>query len=434
MSILVLLVELSIFALILYFLKRRKPVELFSPVYIFLLYYVFIFSFGWLLSPLNFSAGGVSADIVLTEYDYRMTFLYGMGIVIFFSIGAMFHTYTSKYKWNQHNQGNRYKANVVGVVRSKIKNNFTVSMLPTVFMLALLVIVLMLVGVGPANVLSRDVYLPVEVRGAKILGVALTPLVIMLLGYSFLRVSHLIRYFILFLLLLFFVLYFALASRWFSFILVLFILGVLMYRPNSAKIKVLVVTSAAAAFLMLIVPLSLRALESHGLFPYIIALVDGNVTLDWGQLEKMTNNLLFSYSLTGHIAIYEDIEIKYLLTSINPMPGSLVGWYDAAEVLRINPYTPFNAPGELLSHGVIYAAIFYFILGFYFSSLDNKINQYLSKDKLLLSALFVGLAVLYTVSSLQYNLRSGVRLLYYIIVFQIFIFILHNFKKSIVIK
>ena len=434
MHMLILFLELSFFSLVVYFLQRKKPVELFSPVYIFLFYYVFIFSFGWLLSPLDFSAGGVSADIILTEYDYRITFLYGMSVVIFFTMGALFQTYLSRYRWVKKDRNERFRTIFFTAYRSETKEKYPKTILALIFLLGVIVFVFILIGVGPSNIWLRDVYLPVEVRGAKIIGFALTPFVVMLLGYSFLRVKHLYRSLILIMMAMYFVLYFALASRWFAFMLVLFMLGVLMCRPSSKKIKLLVVFSAIFAFLLLLVPLSLRALEAHGLYPYFLAVIGDSVIIDWGQLEKMTNNLLFSYSLTGHIIMYENIDIKHLMISINPLPGSLVGWYESVDVLRVNPYTPFNAPGELLNHGVLYAAVFYFMLGVYFSSLDNKINQYLTKNKLLLSALLVGLAVLYTISSLQYNLRSGLRLIYYIIAFQLVVFMLCNSKKYFFVK
>lgn len=421
-------IEISALLFAIFLIKRKRLVVLYSPVYLFLAYYLFIFIIGWFLSPLELGPGGVSANIELNKNDSLLTLQYGLGICLSFSLGVLLNLYFMQSGF--HKKLALFKRDSVSNQSLHISNTVVVF----IFLLCLLTILMVLMGVGMSNIWYREHYLPIEFRELKIVGIAFTPIAIISAGYIFLRIRKPTKFLVIIFISGFFLIYFSLASRWFSLIPILFMLGILMSRPSSSTIGWLVVLSAVLSFILLPIPLYLRSLETQGILPYVLALQNIAEIINWSVIGRMTNNLFFSFSLTGYVAIYENIDLSYLFISLNPLPGSLISWYSAVEHLRINQYTPFNLPGELLNQGFLVAAIFYFFLGVYFSRVDNKVAYFLSKNKIILPALFVGVALFFTVSSLQYNLRSGVRLLYYMAFIQFIIFIINELKKGLTVK
>jgi hypothetical protein len=406
-------------------IKKRRPIEILSPIYIFLICYLIIFIFGWILPPLDPNYGGVSANIALNKYDSLLTLQYGLRICLSFSLGALLNLNILKRK--ACTEMLLVRLTKFSVLKTKNTNADNVA----VFLLCVFTIILVLIGNGITNIWSRMGYLPMELREAKMIGSVLTPIAVISLGYAYLRVGIFGKLLGALAIIGFYLIYFSLASRWFSVISSLFTVGMLMSRPRSNVVRWLVIISILVSFILLIVPLAFRSLEEQGFMPFLVAVHNDASIINLTEINKLLNNLFFSFSLTGHVALYEEIEIKYLFMSFNPIPGSFFNWYDAVGILRVNQHTPFNGPGELLSHGMVVTVLFYFMLGLYFSQLDIKVTFLLSKGKFIFPALVMGLVVTYVVTSLQYNLRSNVRLLLYIPIFQILVYTINEFNSNI---
>jgi hypothetical protein len=215
---------------------------------------------------------------------------------------------------------------------------------------------------------------------------------------------------------------FALGTRTFALLPVMATLGMLAARPNSGRLRASMLFATVAGALLLQVPLALRTSQSHGLVPYLQALSQG---LGSFNVPTLATNVLFAFQLTGQVAfVAPPLSPDTLWISLDPRPGASVGWYDIAPDLRINFYTPYNALGELANHGWFVLAVFFVVVGAYFSHLGGRVKRLLSGGQGLAGLLLFGLACLFVVLTLQYNLRSCVRILYYTIAFELAITII----------
>lgn len=165
--------------------------------------------------------------------------------------------------------------------------------------------------------------------------------------------------------------------------------------------------------------------DGHGIIPYL--------ALPFKNPEVIIKNTFFNIYYTLIFGVYATIKTLskypegygYLLTSINPAPGSMTDWYEINSKLRFNFYAPFTGIGEIFSFPFI-AAFFYIFLGMYFSHIEKKIY------KLLKNRNFIGGFILFLLScafipfSFEYNLRNAVRFIYY----SMFFLIIVNFMPT----
>lgn len=416
----------AVFACLL-MLKKVRSIELYSPVYIFLFYYLVIFIVGWIISPIDYEKGGVSAFLELSKYEYDYALHTGLVICLSFSVGALVNLSLTRNKVERKIFINTLFSRFNGLRDGGVSNN----VVAVVFLMCVVTLLMVLLGVGISNIFYREMYLPVEIRSLKILGVALTPITIIASGYLFFKSRLLVKVIMFVFLGVFLIVYFSLASRWFALIPTLFVLGGLLANPMSTKIKALTLLTIVFSFCLLVIPLSLRSLEIQGLAPFFLEITNNLVIIDLGLFETLLNNLFFSFPLTGHVVSTELILFDSIKTSFNPLPGEWTDWYLLSEKLKVNQYTPFNSPGELVGYSIFIAILFYFLLGFYFARIDRKITVLMLNKRVFLSFLFIGLTTLYSISSLQYNLRSGVRLLYYIIFVESAVYLISYSMKNI---
>jgi hypothetical protein len=87
--------------------------------------------------------------------------------------------------------------------------------------------------------------------------------------------------------------------------------------------------------------------------------------------------------------------------------------------MRLNYYTPFSTVGELNNISPLFSFIFFFALGYFYSFLN--INQSKLTNTLSLYKVYFATAslFLFTILSLQYNLRSCMRIIYLNLLVQI---------------
>lgn len=120
-----------------------------------------------------------------------------------------------------------------------------------------------------------------------------------------------------------------------------------------------------------------------------------------------------SFTITGFSGVIANrIPLNYFLIEINPFPGSLTGWYDIAHTLRFNYYTPYTSIGELYNYSPFLLFLFFTLLGFFTSNLVIFLSSDVYLIKNLQNQFNVGLVLLFSLVSLQYNLRSSMRILY----------------------
>jgi hypothetical protein len=178
---------------------------------------------------------------------------------------------------------------------------------------------------------------------------------------------------------------------------------------------VLLLVAAVASIFLLPTPLALRGSSDHGLVPYLSTLFD-EPSAGTG-LDAAGSNILFSYALTGAVAFHaHPIGWSWALVSLDPRPGQFTDWYTIQPLLRVNAATPDNTLGELASLGLWPVFGFFLVVGAVFGYLDRRIRRLLSEGNTFAALLLFALASFFVLETLQYNLRSSSRLIYYLIV------------------
>ena len=130
------------------------------------------------------------------------------------------------------------------------------------------------------------------------------------------------------------------------------------------------------------------------------------------SLSALLGNTLIAGPETAVVA-NRPIRGDALWVSVNPMPGRIAGWNELQPGLRFTKSMPYNALGELGSHGwvalVLVAGAAGILLG-----LSTRIAWNLKGTYATVAALLVlGCVGFFSVSILQYNLRSSFRIVWY---------------------
>jgi hypothetical protein len=134
------------------------------------------------------------------------------------------------------------------------------------------------------------------------------------------------------------------------------------------------------------------------------------------EFKVIMNSVLISGPIVQISAepLHDDIK-SYLLTCINPLPGSMTDWVNMEN--RINLVTPYSAIGDLLRGGLLTALIYYFVLGAYFCQVEMRLRTQPRPSPGLL--LVISFSYFFTIMSLQYSLRIVTRVVYYMIFFDL---------------
>lgn len=133
------------------------------------------------------------------------------------------------------------------------------------------------------------------------------------------------------------------------------------------------------------------------------------------SLSAIAGNILISGPLTAVVS-YRPIPSQALWISINPMPGSLAGWGELQPSLRLNPYTPYNALGELGAHGILALVAVSAVTGFILSLSTRIASNLRGAYALTATLLTLTTAALFSVIILQYNLRTTARIAWYALI------------------
>lgn len=130
------------------------------------------------------------------------------------------------------------------------------------------------------------------------------------------------------------------------------------------------------------------------------------------SLPVILGNILISGPISAMTA-ERPIPREALRISLDPSPGTLNGWNEIRGSLRFNYFTPYNSLGELAAHGWLTLAITAAIAG-YLLAKSAAVAARLHSNYAVFASIFVlAIASYFPLVVLQYNLRSGARLVWY---------------------
>ncbi len=198
-------------------------------------------------------------------------------------------------------------------------------------------------------------------------------------------------------------------TRFLALVVPLFCLGGLLTgRWSTRQRATALVISGLAAFVMIQVPLALRAEPNHGLIASVHYLFH-----DPGLLfSSPVNDILFGAPLTLYVAHdVPPLPAHELVTSLSPLPSFLTDWAQIEPTLGLNSVTPFPALGELLNHGWAYLIIVMGAIGAAYALLERAVKRSIVPGLGMLAVSAV--AALAVLKSTEYDLRTFARLCYY---------------------
>jgi hypothetical protein len=185
-----------------------------------------------------------------------------------------------------------------------------------------------------------------------------------------------------------------------------------------------------ATYGALALSLYLRSLSSHGLITYLKSLLDFRFTND--QFFDTFQNFVVAFDLNGLAAfMLPKFPLGDLFIQLSPLLGEKAGWYRIANSHRFNISTPYSALGELMNYGFFWLVIIQILAGAVFELLSRRILFFSnSAQSFLFPVLYVG-AIYFGALCLQYNLRSAVRILYYLVVLVLFTDLLTSYRRRV---
>lgn len=274
--------------------------------------------------------------------------------------------------------------------------------------------VLVVLGTLGSTFLQRNVYLAGE-RGDALLGLGQQGMTASaaIAGYVFIAGNRAQRFWAGAIGLACLACFFSLGSRRLALLAIVFAIGAVLARPD--KWKRYIFPAAIVAFLLLPIPLFLRGTAEHGLIPYLSALGAFDAgAVDW---RSTLNNVLISFPITG-ATVYQTggmIPMEYFWISLNPLPGSVAGFYDLPVNLGLNRFTPFSTIGEVWNRGPEVAIFFWLVIGVVLIWLEGQVGRWVNSKYSFVGLGLVVLSALFALTCLQYNLRASGRMLVYAI-------------------
>lgn len=396
---------------------KAPPLNPLTIVALFYLGIAFIGYYSYSTYLSSESSGGASIAIAISKEELTITLNYYLSIINALLAGAV--TYNFLRSIILHSMPVRLNKALRGHTLDRVKPNFKVIIIVTLFPQACLFF-----GIGADNIINSTNYLTTSIPILRSAGNMLMLPAAIILGHAYAVFSSRSRKTILILITILGIsILFSLATRSIAFFLPLFTLGYSVgsqsHTQNSTKINGSVAILATLSFLtffpLLYIPLYLRGLDNHGLFPYISGLLLIQPEDYLSLFEIVLNNILVSFPLTFAVMTEGSraLPLEYLLTALNPLPGFLTNWNEISHELRLNPATPYNALGEAyLYGGSAYLGLF-FSIGSVVMFITNGYVKCLTRNRVFIAIIMLGLCFGFAIISAQYNLRSSVRFVYY---------------------
>ncbi len=184
-------------------------------------------------------------------------------------------------------------------------------------------------------------------------------------------------------------------------------------RGNTITNKVKFSFNVFLSFVFLAYLMQLRMLDSHGVLPYIKSIASSGADFVENFYFNIYYSLIFGVYVT--IGTFKDAiaDWNIIFVSLNPLPGSIAGWYNYADDMRLNIYAPYSLHGRIFKMGNLFSFIYFFLTGIIFSFMEMKVRSFLNRKKRIFAFIIVLLLILHIVYGFEYNLRSAFRYIYY---------------------
>lgn len=403
---------------------HKGPFAIWSPVYLVPTAYLLIGVWGFLYYNFSEAFAGGFYDLHVSDALLSRSVSAYFAAIASFIMGALSFFISSRARHDKHDGqvGSESPAfRKFGRFNNGGRSPATIGLV--FYMLPLILVV---AGNGVEAFLLRDQYLVEQSYIASVLGTALALPTMFALGrMCALSRRFLVRLYAIALLSIYTLTFLTLSSRVFVILLLFFISGLALGRARYRTIIIISALWMALLPLMLQVPLHLRAMPHQGLLPLVDNLSQltehpGIKKLYYDGASVAQSNLTFGVPLAGYVSKQESIGASALFVSLSPLPSaiSIPGYPDWSSIrhsLRVSPYIPYNAIGELLNHGWVWLVVYYYFVGFIAGWLDNRTRSCVSSRSRLGYMLGCGFLLLFSVLSTQYNLRSSTRLIWYAI-------------------
>lgn len=288
----------------------------------------------------------------------------------------------------------------------------------TVVFTLIVTIVSLILGVGVSNIVFGSEYLSEEFHLLKVLGMAAAPIgIVGAGGVAALRRSEGRSWWIIFILVLILeLLLLAIGTRRAALLPLFFVSGLYYFGREQRIVMPAVFLSLAITPVLYLLMLAFRSMPMQGIIPlFNIFSSLSEYELPFGDLivTYPLNNFLSGVPQTGYVIEQSKIPIEKFFISINPLPGGLIGWEDAAKTMRVNRYVPYNALGELLNYGLVWAGSYFFLFGWIVSFFQSQIEKMKSRGGSFIRLVVILFIVLFLIFSTQYHLRSATRFIVY---------------------
>lgn len=186
-------------------------------------------------------------------------------------------------------------------------------------------------------------------------------------------------------------------------------------RARWRQVVAMLLTGVATAGLLQL-PLSMRGHGSAGWRPFTERLAADPLGAVTPKTGPLAGNVLFALPLSATVQNRAGGELPdgYVATTFSPLPGALTDWPSMHLELGINRSTPYSGLGELAALGPGWVLGVGVAIGSLLSLLWRLTGRLTPAARAIVTAAGHGMIALFTLDLLQYNLRTGVRLIWYL--------------------
>lgn len=209
---------------------------------------------------------------------------------------------------------------------------------------------------------------------------------------------------------------FALGTRMIAMLPVILFMGRGFQRSARWRtIAVGVITGVMTLFLLQL-PLSLRSNGEAGLAPFSAEFRADPAAVLTPNVGALAGNVLFAVPLAGtvHLRAAGNLPAGYLSSTLSPLPGVMTDWSIVRQSLSLNRSTPYSGLGELAALGMGWLLAFGVAISAALGWLSRACSGLPPRIRFMVILAGHGMVALFSLDLLQYNLRSGMRLIWYL--------------------
>lgn len=379
-------------------MHKRYRLGVLSPV----AWFIFVHSISITAGYFFYSGSGYGVSVVLDadSYFYSGVVIQCLLVVISFSVGSLLIFYR-----NQKIEFSPDGFDIIKRLSSFDKSSLIGSVFVSLF--------IFLVGNGIDGFLTRNEYMVESYAAMKILGTVLALAVSFVVGINFYKTGQFFSWALIATVVLVELSY---SSRMGMVSFVAFCVG-LWISARNPLVKFLAISAALIVSPYLVhIALFMRGEFEQGLIPVVSHIITGDEIWTDFSLDTIANNTIFiNFVITALTAKTSEINIDYILTSVNPLPGFMTDWYELE--FGLNSATPYSSMGELLNFGFGFSLVFYALLGALYAKLDvlSRVNRFIFG---VIGAVLFNIS---TITMLQYPTRSSLRMIFYFMSIVIFV-------------